>query len=186
MRQHSINFLPWKGNIFIFFSLGQLPFGTKLIVKLQSTCLVKLIFQHVLNVRKTNRIANFHGLELRHREHIKELVALEIGSNSFETFEKQGPGACLSKVPKLFGPLSGATIAFISSQRRGSKPSNFVFLVLKTCKKISFSKQADCSLTTSLSGPKSSRDFRETDPWGTNKLLRRYTYKNQVRHSSYS
>ena len=96
LRQHSINFLPWKENIFIFFSLGQLPFGTKLIVKLKSTCLVKLIFQHVLNVRKTSRIAKFHGLELRHREHIEEIVALEI--NSFETFEKQGPGACLSKV----------------------------------------------------------------------------------------
>ena len=73
-----------------------------------------------------------------------------------------------SKVPKLFGSISGATIPFISSQRRGSKPSNFaillVFLILKTCKKISFSKQADCSLTTSFSGPKSSRDFRETGP----------------------
>ena len=34
LRLHSINFLPWKGNIFIFFSLGQLPFGAKLIVKL--------------------------------------------------------------------------------------------------------------------------------------------------------
>ena len=33
------------------------------------------------------------------------------------------PGACFSKVPKLFGPISGVTIAFISSQRRGSKPS---------------------------------------------------------------
>jgi len=80
-----------------------------------------------------------------------------------------GSGACFSKVPKLFGPISGATIAFISSQLRGSKPSNFavllVFLILKTCEKISCSKQADCSLITSFSGPKSSRDFRETGPW---------------------
>ena len=79
-----------------------------------------------------------------------------------------GPGARFSKVPKLFGSISGATITFISSQRRGSKPSDFaillVFLILKKCKKISFSKQADCSLTTSFSGPKSSRDFRETGP----------------------
>ena len=110
------------------------------------------------------------------------------------------PGACFSKVPKLFGSLSGPTIAviavaptdrasfvysyvqtrlkgqyngkwpfslvyvlkpliiairaipFTSSQRRGSKLSNFVslfvFLTLKTREKISFSKQADCSLTT--------------------------------------
>ena len=46
------------------------------------------------------------------------------------------PGACLSEVPKLFGSISGVTIPFISSQRRGSKPSNFaiplVFLSLKT------------------------------------------------------
>ena len=87
---------------------------------------------------------------------------------SFRTFEKRAPGACFSKVPKLFGSLSGATIPFISSQRRGSKHSNFaillIFLILKTCKKIIFSKQADCSLTNSFSGPKSSRDFRETGP----------------------
>jgi len=80
------------------------------------------------------------------------------------------PGTCFLKVPKLFGPIPGATTAFMSSQRRGSKPSNFailsVFLVLKTCKKITFSKQADCSLTASFSGPKSSRHFRETGPWG--------------------
>ena len=79
-----------------------------------------------------------------------------------------GSEAHFSKVPKLFGSISGATIPFISSQRRGSKPSNsailLVFLILKTCKKISFSKQADCSLTTSFSGPKSSRYFRETGP----------------------
>ena len=88
--------------------------------------------------------------------------------NDFGTFEKRAPGHRFSKVPKLFGSISGATIPFISSQRRGSKPSNFAilldFLILKTCKKISFSKQADCSLTTSFSGPKSSRDFRETGP----------------------
>ena len=78
------------------------------------------------------------------------------------------PGACFSKVPKLFGPILGTTIPFISSQRRSSKPSNFaillIFLILRACKKISFSKRADCSLTTSFSGPKSSRDFRETGP----------------------
>ena len=38
------------------------------------------------------------------------------------------PGACFSKVSKLFGPISGATIPFISSQRRASKPSNFAIL----------------------------------------------------------
>ena len=46
-------------------------------------------------------------------------------------------GAFFSKVRKLFGPISGATIPFLSSQPRGSSPSNFaihlVFLALKTC-----------------------------------------------------
>ena len=78
------------------------------------------------------------------------------------------PGACFSKVPKLFGPFSGAAIPFIASQRGGCKPSNFaillVVLTLKSCQKISFSKQADCSLKTGFSGPKRSWDFRETDP----------------------
>ena len=39
--------------------------------------------------------------------------------------------------PILFGPISAATISFISSQRRDSKPSNFaillVFLTLNIC-----------------------------------------------------
>ena len=30
---------------------------------------------------------------------------------------------------------------------------------------MSFWEQADCSLTTGFSGPKSSRDFQETGPW---------------------
>ena len=32
------------------------------------------------------------------------------------------------KSPETFAPISGATIPFISSQRRGSKPSNFTIL----------------------------------------------------------
>ena len=91
-------------------------------------------------------------------------------SASSSKYSLNGPGACFSKVPKLFGPILGTTIPFISSQRRSSKPSNFaillIFLILKACKKISFSKRADCSLTTSFSGPKSSRDVRETGPRG--------------------
>ena len=78
-------------------------------------------------------------------------------------------GACFSKVPKLYGPISGATISLISSQHRGSKPSNFaILLVFSTLKRrweISFWKQADCSLTSGFSGQKTSRDFRETGPW---------------------
>ena len=37
----------------------------------------------------------------------------------FGDFEKQGPRARFSKVPKLYGPFSGATIPFLSQERRG-------------------------------------------------------------------
>ena len=39
-------------------------------------------------------------------------------------------GACFSKFLKLCGLISGATISFISSQRRGSKPSSFTIFFL--------------------------------------------------------
>ena len=38
----------------------------KLAVKLQSACFEKLIFLHVVNIRKNKRIAKFEGLEPRH------------------------------------------------------------------------------------------------------------------------
>ena len=61
----------------------------------------------------------------------------DIVFNSRSLAEKLRARACSSKVSKLFEPISGATIPSISSQRRGSKPSNFaillVFLTLKAC-----------------------------------------------------
>ena len=74
----------------------------KPIVGLQSASFEKLIFEHVLNVRKTKRIAKFDGLEPRRCEDIKVIVAPEIGPKSFGTFEEQAPGARFSKVPKTF------------------------------------------------------------------------------------
>lgn len=54
-------------------------------------------------------------------------------------------GASFSKVPtKLFGSISSATIPLYLIIL-------FVFLTLKTCEKISFSKRVDCSLTSSFS-----------------------------------
>ena len=64
----------------------------KLVVKLQSACLEKLIFLHVFNIRKTKRIAKFEGLEPRRCKDIKAMVAPEIVPKSFGTFEKQAPG----------------------------------------------------------------------------------------------
>ena len=47
------------------------------------------------------------------------------------------PGARFSKVPKLYGRLSGVTIPFVFQERRGFESSNstdvFLFVSLKTC-----------------------------------------------------
>ena len=62
----------------------------------------------------------------------------------FETFEKWTPGACFSKVPKLFGRISGDTILFVSSKRRGLEARNFavifIFIHFTTYEKISFTE----------------------------------------------
>ena len=49
------------------------------------------------NVGKTKRIAKFDSLESRRCEDIKGIVAPEIGSKSFGTFEKQATGPSSSK-----------------------------------------------------------------------------------------
>ena len=93
------------------------------------------------------------------------------------------------------GPVSQKSRNFsgllrvISSQRRGSKPSNIaillVFLPLKTCEKITFSKQANCSLKTGFSGPTKSRALRETGQWiecssSHRRNTETYPYDNQT------
>ena len=55
----------------------------------------------------------------------------------FRDFRETGP--CFSNVPKLLGPVWGATIPFIYLQRRDSKPSNFaVLFVLKLVERSAF------------------------------------------------
>ena len=51
------------------------------VIKLQSSCFEKVIFEHDFNVR--NWIAKFDGLEPRRYEDIKRIVAPEIGPKSF-------------------------------------------------------------------------------------------------------
>ena len=53
---------PWKEATGACFSKFPKAFRAR---KLQSTCLAKLIFKHVFNVRKTKRIAKSDGLEPR-------------------------------------------------------------------------------------------------------------------------
>ena len=49
--------------------------------------------------------------------------------NVFGTFEKRATGARFSKVPKLFGRISGDIILVVSSKRRRPEARNFaVFL----------------------------------------------------------
>ena len=90
------------------------------------------------------------------------------------TFERHfvivmfGPGARFSKVPRLFGRISGDIILFVSSKRRCTEARNFadilIFISYTTYEKISFTEWAGRSFTNGFSGPKSLRDFRETGP----------------------
>ena len=64
-------------------------------------------------------------------------------SNNCGYFQTMTQPTCMPKAPTPgLGPISGATIPFESSQRRGSKPSNFVvllvFLTLKHVKRSAF------------------------------------------------
>ena len=82
----------------------------KPVVKLQSASFEKVVFSHVFNMRKAKRIAKFYGLEPQRCEHIKEIVAPEIGPESFGTFEKRAPllgysrDFCLTKMASLCLP----------------------------------------------------------------------------------
>ena len=68
-----------------------------LVGKLLSTCFEKLIFEHVFNVRKTERIAKSDGLETRRCEHIKGIVPPEIDSKRAQDLNQKA----LNKVAKL-------------------------------------------------------------------------------------
>ena len=72
--------------------------GRKPVVRLQSACFEKLIFEHVFNVRKTKRIGKFDGLEPWRCEDIQGIVVPEIGPESFGTFKKPTPGPSCTKL----------------------------------------------------------------------------------------
>ena len=77
------------------------------------------------------------------------------------------PRGLFVRTPETFLAYFGCHNSLYIFATPRSKPSNFAipldFLILKTYQKISFSKQADCNLTTGFSRSKSSRDFRETE-----------------------
>ena len=85
-------------------------------VIVRPACSVKLVFSYVVKGIKTKITAKFLASRRLCFEDTKRIMSPEIRPKSFGTFEKQAPGACFSKVPKFFGPISGTTIPFISSQ----------------------------------------------------------------------
>ena len=82
------------------------------------------------SVRISHQKLWYYNLKIRLRGHSERLTEISMHLTEWN------PGACFREVPKLIGPISGATIRFISWQCRGSKPPNFasllVFLTLKT------------------------------------------------------
>ena len=85
--------------------------------------------------------------------------------NAWETLNSNRPWDVFLKssetfqVPQFFLYRRDAEV--LSHQ---TSSSSWLFFTLKTCQKITFSKQADCSLTTGFSDTKSSRDFGEAGP----------------------
>jgi len=77
-------------------------------------------------------------------------------------------GACFSKVPKLFGRISGDIILFFSKRRRPKHEtlqlSSFLFLLQRHMKRPALQNKQAVILRMAFSGPKSSGDFRETGP----------------------
>ena len=82
------------------------------------------------------------------------------------------PGFRFLKVPKLVGPISGATIPFIFLQRRGPKPSKFTILLFffffyiksKLTDQLFKKKETDCTWTTGFSGRKVLETFKKQTP----------------------
>ena len=105
-------------------------------VKLQSAYSVKLVLSHVVKGIKMNIWRKCRASRSLRFKDTKRIMPPGMHPKSFRIFEKQAPGTCFPKVPKLFGSFSDASIPVISSQRLGSKPSKFtillVFLTLKT------------------------------------------------------
>ena len=73
-------------------------------------------------------------------------ISFNVWTRCVVTYELQkiGSGASFSKVPKLFGRISGDIILFVSSKRRRLEPRNFaiifIFVPFTTYEKTSFTE----------------------------------------------
>ena len=117
--------------------------------KLLSTFANKKVVQNNLTLRHCGKSKQSNGKDCRHFSHCHQ-----------ESVSR--------KVPKLFGPISGYIILFVSSERRCLEARNFAFILVfipfTTYEKTGFPKLAGCSFTNGFSGPKGFPDFRETCP----------------------
>ena len=93
-----------------------------------------------------------------------DLLLYKLECFIFPLMRKTVSGACFSKVPKLFGPISGATI-FPLYLRNAEVLSHQTFAIPLDFRALKHAKRSvDCSLTIGFSSPKTYRDFRGTGP----------------------
>ena len=166
------------------------PFARK-VCYLNASSTINLLFYppRGLSSNYISKIDNesFAGLKTLHTLWVNHGNILYLGALTDSQTWLTNPQMEYFSSPKLRSGLAGLgpgsqksriwsyTIPFISSQRRDSKPSNFaVLFVLKTCWKISFLKQAGCTLTTGFSDPKSSWNFREIEKQARGPALERW------------
>ena len=71
-------------------------------------------------------------------------VSAEVRPHTKPSSYNRVPGACFSKVPKLFGRISGDIILFVSSKRKRLEARNFavkfIFIPFTTYEKTSFTE----------------------------------------------
>ena len=87
-------------------------------------------------------------------------------------------GTRFSKVPKLFGRISGDIIPFVSSKRRHLEAQNFTVILIvhpfTTYDTAGVAEQAGRSFTNGFSGPKSSRETGRWTESSTDRALHQY------------
>ena len=85
----------------------------KSFVKVRPAYFVKLVFTYVVKGIKIKITAKFRSSRLLHLEDTKRIISPEMRPKSLGTLKKRNPGACFSKVPKLFGPISATTNPYL-------------------------------------------------------------------------
>ena len=138
-------------------------------VKLRPIYCVKLVFSYVVKGIKIKINAKFRASRRLRFEETKRIMSPEIRPKSFGTFEKQGPGARFSKVPRTFRARKAIrkTMTYLFRKAgllvycKGNKnKNNCKVSCLETP---SFWRYKENYVTRNT--PEKFRDFRETGPW---------------------